>query len=352
MSALEWPDLHLLEQVVRHSSDAVAILDAREQVLLLNPSMKSLLAECVSTTGNHKPCDCLDELSTQLGLDGRDWASIRTWAAQPPTAELTLSLPGRGSRHVRVHAAAIEQPGKAALRCLTVVDITPIKQAQAQRDQALRFLSHDLRTPVVSILALTDQLGRAVQTDLAQRQVVSRITDHAQQLMRWMDGFSIESRAHSETLQLSERLVDDLIEEAVAQAQDLASQRNMRVVVQGQDAYFFVQVATGLMVRAVLNVLLDAIAQGEPGTDIGLRTQLSASAAEPVVEIQVSHQVAQLPDSMDMTVTEGFGLSLDLAQTVLRRHGGNLRQEPLSQVGPTPVAQVVLALPCVVDTES
>ncbi len=230
---------------------------------------------------------------------------------------------------------------------MSPVDLSPLECAQLQRDQALRFLSHDMRTPVASILALTEQLSRALQGDQIQLEKVSRLSVHAQELLRQMDGFSLQSRALSEALTLSEKLVDDLIEEAVAQAQVSAIRRSMRLaVITSEEVYFFVQVATQLVVRALFNMLANAVQDGEAGCTIQLQARQAGTIAEPLVELVVSYPVALNPPEADKTLADGLGWGLDLTRIVAGRHGGALRHDTLAPGR----SQLILSLPCVVES--
>lgn len=231
---------------------------------------------------------------------------------------------------------------------MTPAKLPPLEIALAQRDQALRFLSHDMRTPVASILALAEQLSRLLQGDQAQLQKVQRLSEHAQELMRQMDGFSMQSRALNEVLQFSERLVDDLVEEAVAQAQASANQKGMRLLVSASKDFFFVQAATQLMVRALFNMLANAVHLGKMGTPIQLQVRQADAASEPFVELIVIYQVALIAPDANKGQGDGLGWGLDLAEIVAGRHGGTLRRETL----PGGVSRLVLSLPCVVEAES
>jgi signal transduction histidine kinase len=315
--------------------EALALIDAQGQVLQLNARMSELGA-------GPAPCS-LVQLARDLGLPASQWSEL-TELAKRSQDSLRIESPA-GSRDVYLKTSTFHTSQARGLRLLTLVDVTELKQSQAQRDQALRFLSHDMRTPVASILAVTQQmkvLGQGHGPWLAE---VGRVTGHADQLMQLMDGFLFESRAHSEQWDLSERLIDDLLEDAIAQVRDLARARDMRIEVHSSEHFFFVQVSTMLMVRAFMNLMLNAVKYGQPGTTVDICMALADSGTEVdvVIRNRVAHDSAGIDPSI---ITQGFGLGLDFVRTVVRRHQGQLISN-IDKAGGD--AQVCVRLPCSVE---
>ncbi|MGN5477387.1 hypothetical protein ACTMU2_12235 [Cupriavidus basilensis] len=67
---------------------------------------------------------------------------------------------------------------------VSFIDITAIRQAERQREQMLRFLSHDMRSPQASILALID-LHRPAAGEGESADLLARIGTHARAPCRW-----------------------------------------------------------------------------------------------------------------------------------------------------------------------
>jgi CHASE2 domain-containing sensor protein/signal transduction histidine kinase len=327
--------LNLLAQAIEHLPEALALIDAQGQVLQLNARMSELGAGPAPSS--------LVQLARDLGLPASQWSELTALAGRSQDS-LRIESPA-GSRDVYLKTSTFHTSQARGLRLLALVDVTELKQSQAQRDQALRFLSHDMRTPVASILAVSQQmkvLGHGHGPWLAE---VGRVTSHADQLMQLMDGFLFESRAHSEQWTLSERLIDDLLEDAIAQVRDLARARDMRIEVHSSEHFFFVQVSTLLMVRAFMNLMLNAVKYGQPGTTMDITLVLAESGAE--VDVVMRNRVADDSAGIDQSImTQGFGLGLDFVRTVVRRHQGQLTSN-IDKAGGD--AQVCVRLPCSVE---
>jgi signal transduction histidine kinase len=102
-----------------------------------------------------------------------------------------------------------------------------------------------------------------------------------------------------------------------------------------------------LMVRAFMNLMLNAIKYGQSGTTVSLSMVLHTSGTE--VDILMRNQVAHDTLGIDESIiTQGFGLGLTFVRTVVRRHQGQLLTEIGSAGGD---AQVCVRLPCIVEAD-
>jgi hypothetical protein len=66
---------------------------------------------------------------------------------------------------------------------LTLVDVTPLRESERRRDEALRFLSHDMRSPQASILTLLEMYHGDPQSMPAEK-LTERVGRYAPDLDR------------------------------------------------------------------------------------------------------------------------------------------------------------------------
>ena len=119
----------------------------------------------------------------------------------------------------------------------------------------------------------------------------------------------------------------------------------MRIEVHSSEHFFFVQVSTMLMVRAFMNLMLNAVKYGQPGTTVDICMVLAESGGE--VDVVMRNRVADDSAGIDQSImTQGFGLGLDFVRTVVRRHQGQLISN-IDKAGGD--AQVCVRLPCSVE---
>lgn len=95
----------------------------------------------------------------------------------------------------------------------TLTDITVIRQAERKREETLRFISHDMRAPQNSILALVamnqDSLNGVQQSD-----ALARIAMLANRTLRLVDDFVHLTRAESMKIAPTELDLSELLREA------------------------------------------------------------------------------------------------------------------------------------------
>jgi signal transduction histidine kinase len=157
-----------------------------------------------------------------------------------------------------------------------------------------------------------------------------QITQNAQRLMDMMDGFIVHSQAEQMPLHLTGCLVSDLLDDAIEQAQPLADQHHIQLQLMETPALLRIMVDTHLIVRALLNLLHNAIRHGMPGSCVIIRTSPHAGQVQPMARIEILNPIgAMLPDND----VKGFGLGLKFVKTTIQRHDGKFHlQIPYQEV--------------------
>jgi signal transduction histidine kinase len=246
-----------------------------------------------------------------------------------------------GLRHFIFRVAQIPQEGDKPLWVLSLADVTEMRQFQAQRDRTLQLLSHDMRTPVASIIALSRK--PTPDTDSA-----SHIQRHARTLLSMMDDFIFSIHAQAPQYRLVELLVDTLVDEAVGQVTDLAHGEQMQLLQEFEEVPQFVMADQRLLTRVLVNLLVNAIRYGAKGSTIRVNVAHDGvHHPNPYVRCTVSNVVGQPPAqaSQGFSTGKSFGLGLNFVQTVVHKHKGHLHMNLPKTPGA--LATVELALPLV-----
>lgn len=273
-------------------------------------------------------------------------ARASTAPAQVP--EGGIEVAGRGDRRYLLHGAPLHgDSGAVAGLIVSVTDITAIRVAERQRDQMLRFLSHDMRSPQASILALIELHERRNRNDgaatAADGTVLSRIAAHARRTMTLADDFISVARAESKSLAFMEVELGSVVLDATDQLWALANARDVSLQIDLPDEPAVVQGEPALLVRAIANLVSNAIKfspRGRPvtvslarepghfaiavqdhGPGIALADQ--ARLFEPFARLHEGQQGA--PD--------GAGLGLVLVRAVAERHGGKVEVHSVVDAG-------------------
>ena len=275
----------------------------------------------------------------------------------PPGALLQNVTPRLGE--------AVDQQGRVLLvRCVpffdsrnahvgwmvALVDITRMRQAQGQRDEALRFISHDMREPVASILTVLE-LARTQSGLLTQQQMLERIRRHAQTGLELADGFVNVARAEVHSFEPECVDLVPLLQQAVDSAWVQGRARHVEVRVAQSPDEAWVMGDRGLLARALSNLVSNALKYSPPVRDVLCRiderpgfwtvsVRDEGPGIAPELQSQLFVPFHRLHHEAHPGV-HGVGLGLLLVRTVVQRHGGSVEVDSAAEAGCT----VTLVLP-------
>ena len=204
------------------------------------------------------------------------------------------------------------------------------------RANLLRAVSHDLRTPLTSIMGNADNLITSGETlDAETRdQLYHDIYYDAQWLTGMVENLLSASRMHDGKLNLNitTELVDDLISEAVRHLGKRldAYQFEWRK----PDQLLFVKADARLIVQVILNLLDNAVKYTPPGSHIWI----TAYREGREVLVSVEDDGPGIPDDQKPYIFDlfyssgnpagdsrrGLGVGLALCQSILKAHDGTI----------------------------
>ncbi|HYN66623.1 MAG TPA: HAMP domain-containing sensor histidine kinase [Ornithinibacter sp.] len=204
------------------------------------------------------------------------------------------------------------------------------REVEESRRETVRWLSHDLRTPLAGIRALAESLEDGAVED--PRAAHARIVHEVDRMDTMVDDIAELSRLHgpSPTSRSEVSALDDLVSDAVATVAPLAAAADVSVVAVALGGST-VDVDPGAMTRAVTNVLRNAVQH----TPAGGLVEVSTVAGSGRVEVRVADGCGGIPEGDLEQVFEagwrgddarhdrGMGLGLTIARDVARAHGGD-----------------------------
>lgn len=234
---------------------------------------------------------------------------------------------------------------------LTLVDITSMREAMAQRDQAMHFISHDIRAPIGAIVTLlemerafgqkTPALAAAAgeasaATPPAPVPTVSaatgeRIERYARSALVLADDFVHLARAQQqaprqETIELGQ-LLDQSIDDVWAQARA----KSMEVQWMPQEAEALTTGDPGQLRRVLVNLLSNAIKYSPAGSTVhcGIEERPAhwvvyiRDEGEGISAAQQATLFAPFTrlEQHERSPIQGVGLGLAFVHTVMQRHG-------------------------------
>ncbi len=230
--------------------------------------------------------------------------------------------------------------GSFAGTVATLTDISRIRQAERQREETLRFISHDMRAPQSSILALVD-MTRDGSSHQGHGETLARIAALANRTLRLVDDFVHLTRAESMTISTTELDLGSLLQDAVDEFWASAQKRGIELGLNLPLPAAYVRGDQTLLMRTLCNLIDNAIKYSPAHTRIECDIDEEPGYWRANVRDQgqgiAQQDLARLFEPFSRVGVEtrgdvgGAGLGLAFVRTVAERHGGSV--EVSSELG-------------------
>lgn len=279
-------------------------------------------------------------------LDGCDLGQLLQSLGGKPGEGAAETVTRSGSVLHIEEAPLVDASGTAAGRIVRLADLTAIRTAQRQREEALQLLSHDMRTPQISILTLIERAGGDLQPDLSRR-----IAENARLTLHLAEGYVQLARAESQSLDMGAVNLLDVMTDAADTLWPQAQHRRVSISLPDLPDPAEVEGDRPALTRAFLNLFDNAVKFSPPDSrvEIGLEPLLddeghwwrcSIEDRGPGVPPELCQRIFRPFERADDRPA-GVGLGLAFVRTVIERHGGAARCEERPGGG----ARFVLLLP-------
>jgi PAS domain S-box-containing protein len=236
------------------------------------------------------------------------------------------------------------------------------QEAEAQnraKDNFLATLSHELRTPMTSILGWVQFLRSGGYTQEELEEALATIESSARLQARLIDDMLDVSRIVLGKFQVDLRPVklSDVVEAALTTARPVAVEREVRLTSEIEDREAIVEADPNRMQQVIGNLLSNAIKFTPSGGRVDLRLERTNSKINISVTDQgegietsflpyVFERLRQAPASANRS---GLGLGLAIARHIVELHHGDIIAE---SPGRGQGARFTVTLPLVRTTES
>ena len=330
--------------------DAAVVTDLDCEVRIANEAAVALFEERLGGPPAGRP---LGELFRSLDRSPRLpdsradelLARMRGWhpdAGTPPDAGHEIRLADGRSIEVRVafFADADNRPLGWIAR---FADITALRASERRREDALRLLTHDMRAPQASILAVLEAESGKVPVEIARR-----LERYARQTLSLADDFVHLERAKSGRFEVEVFDLSDCLLDATDDLWPLSEARRITISTSVPDREVLVVGDRALVTRSIANLLGNALKYSNP--EALVRAHVLVDGGMAVVEV-VDHgrgiAAADLPrlfetfsrlapaEGVSGQIAQGAGLGLAFVKAVVERHGGEVRVSSVEGEGST-----------------
>jgi CHASE2 domain-containing sensor protein/signal transduction histidine kinase len=229
---------------------------------------------------------------------------------------------------------------------VAIIDISEVRAAERRRDESLNFISHDMRAPQNSILALLE-LQKSPKTALPIPEFMARIEKSSQATLALADNFIQLAKAESNDYRFEHQDFQDLLIDATEEMWASAKKAGIRINTHIPEAAYPVWVDRQLMTRVLTNLLSNAIKYSPTNTCIECRLDYAIIGGEDYVLCEIEDQgygIAHADQSKlfrryhrfsknGQGSREGVGLGMVFVKAVLDKHQAQISFESVVSKG-------------------
>nr|WP_315468887.1 CHASE2 domain-containing protein [uncultured Undibacterium sp.] len=219
---------------------------------------------------------------------------------------------------------------------ISIIDISDIRQAERRRDETLHFISHDMRAPQASILALIE-LQKNTKTAIPHEDFLSRIEKASNTTLSLADSFVQLAHAESNEYRYSELDFQDILIDATEEMWTLAKAKRIQLVTNIPEGDYPVRVDRSLMTRVLTNLLSNAIKYSPTDTIVTCTLAFETKNLNDIIVCCIQDQgygIARSDQSRlfqrfqrlghgkntEQIKNDGIGLGMVFVKTVVDRH--------------------------------
>jgi CHASE2 domain-containing sensor protein/signal transduction histidine kinase len=338
---------HLIANAVGQMDDGLMVINSLGQVVMSNPRSAFYLghneeelsgedAGCLLKVLEIREVTTWQEVFQRVLLAGE---AIRLEALRAPDTELFIQVKPLDVSEAGMHGMVVN-----------LSYIGTLKRSERTRAKMLNFLSHDIRSPITSLLSLTQSSKLREGTAVAMAEQVEPL---ARRALRLADNFLQLARAEAADTNTFEdtdlvSVAHNALDEVFVQARS----RGITLCRELPEDEIWLQGDLGLLERALFNLLENAIKFSPSGSEVVMRLTREGSQVQCEIEDQgpgiPEEQLGEIflpfahAETENTSQGRGVGLGLSFVKVVADKHHGSVDVVNRLAGG----AKFCLCLPC------
>lgn len=308
------------EQITGNMKESLVLLDHTRKILSINPSARTLFGVDI---------DCIGE--DFLTIDRKPHMRLALEEAKERGhADFRLAKNGR---EYQFDLSRIDSDGIDQGMVILAFDITEQVNAERNRQEFTANVSHELKTPLQSIIGSAELMENGIVKDEDMPRFVGRIRQEASRLVSLIDDIIRLSQLDEKTEFLCEDVsLRSVAEEVCETLSDAAKLKNVSLEVSGDDGV--IGGVRRLLYEVVYNLCDNAIKYNHPGGSVKISVKQRASdvclsVQDTGIGISPEHQDKIFErfyrvDKSHSKQSGGTGLGLSIVKRAVQHHHGRI----------------------------
>ncbi|MBI4321590.1 MAG: response regulator [Chloroflexi bacterium] len=328
-----------LDATLMAIADGIMVIDDRGGIVRMNPAAERILG--FAPEQYQQPIAERKELARARKADGKPfeleempaWRAFRYGETNYGVIMVIHNVSTGEITWVSNSSAPIRMPDGRILGAITVFsDITPIHQLQEQREDLIRAVSHDLRSPLGIVLGQSQLIERFAEKPEQVLKSVGAVITSARRMEAMIQDLVESTRLEAGEIRLEKRPVDmralvlDLLDHARVSL-DVG-----RVKLQAAADLPKVCADPNRLDRIVTNLVSNALKYSAPGTEVLILAkpidgEVLTSVTDEGIGIaaeDVPHIFERFYEPKVLPERRGLGLGLFITRKLVEAHGGRI----------------------------
>ncbi|MFT8554192.1 MAG: CHASE2 domain-containing protein [Zymomonas mobilis] len=332
--------------------DVFFVTDKDNNIILLNKAAENLTAELGAQYHYRMPISTiLNHLHNEEGH--------RINFDQVRNNEINSQCYAENGRAFDLRIAAcrrvINQPDGWLIM---LIDISAVKSAEEQRQRILHLLSHDMRSPQISILALIDRFSRtSCSKEKEAQEIITKISNYARRTLGLADNFTRLAQAEAPEYQWMDVEIEGVMTSAVDELWIQANKRQIKITLNDWEEPLFVEGDPALLERVFINLIDNAVKYSPDGSTVSCTVKKKEDQVEIAIcdqgigmdqeQIEALFRPFRRASTGPAAKISGIGLGLVFVNKVILRHHGHIDCRSTPGKGTC----FIVTLPLMVDPE-
>lgn len=324
------------EAIIHSIHDAVIVVDGFDKLVMANEAAERLLGFGF-TASQFKP---IRELITARHDEFAAFLSdVKAHKAHASRREMDFVEDEQARTFDCVVSCVYDDREQVCGAVAVLHDITKEREIQQMKNDFVSHVSHELKTPLASIMAYAEMLADGEADDeKTRKEFYGVIQSQAERLNRLIEDILNVSRIESGLIKVNKEpaSMTMLIEEQMQMIEGYAEEKGIEIVRQKPIVFDQVRVDKDMMSQVIVNLLSNAVKYTPAGGTVRIETQVDESAC--LVRVSVSDTGYGIPEEEVGRVfdkfyrvkahekhAKGSGLGLNLVKQIVEKvHNGRV----------------------------